>query len=535
MTTSRQSYIEQYSEYAMEQMRRYGIPASVTLAQGIIESADGRSMLSKTANNHFGVKGEFNGQYVRADDDKPNEKFKKYDNVGQSYEDHSKVLMADRYQKYTKNLSPDDYKGWAKGIKAGGYASSNSYVNTIVGVIEGANLQKYDQMVMQEMKAQGKSFCTAQNPLKVADTKEETGGNGKTVKAAASAAGTAYSFPLKRDEFMLVNSPFGMRNDPINKDQKQFHKGIDLQTKHEPVLATEDNGKVVKVNQNTNTGGGKSVTVEYDRQDGSKYQATYMHLSSIDVKEGDKVAAGQTLGISGNTGTRTTGEHLHFQVKSIASDGTSRDVDPAAYLAEIAQKGNIQLQALSNGKDLIAQYKVEGGQSIGNGNTVDTSMTPDAWMKKLLSSEDSGVGLNNNTDPVVEMAMTMFSSLMALAVQIDNKSEDEKMQAATDAAVNKSIDLSSLLPNLKECNLMLNNGKPLLQVNNGNVSFTHELTNAELTRIQQALGNTNLSDGEKQRTIASVINGIVVSQQMSQNYQQGVEAQQSQQETVQRK
>lgn len=124
----------------MEQMRRYGIPASVTLAQGIIESADGRSMLSKTANNHFGVKGEFNGQYVRADDDKPNEKFKKYDNVGQSYEDHSKVLMADRYQKYTKNLSPDDYKGWAKGIKAGGYASSNSYVNTIVGVIEGANL-----------------------------------------------------------------------------------------------------------------------------------------------------------------------------------------------------------------------------------------------------------------------------------------------------------------------------------------------------------------------------------------------------------
>ena len=102
----------------MEQMRRYGIPASITLAQGIIESAEGKSMLSRTANNHFGVKGEFNGQFVRADDDKPNEKFKKYDNVGQSYEDHSKVLMADRYQKYTRNLSADDYKGWAAGIKA---------------------------------------------------------------------------------------------------------------------------------------------------------------------------------------------------------------------------------------------------------------------------------------------------------------------------------------------------------------------------------------------------------------------------------
>ena len=124
---------------------------------------------------------------------------------------------------------------------------------------------------------------------------------------------------------------------------------------------------------------------------------------------------------------------------------------------------------------------------------------------------------------------------MALAVQIDNKSEEDKMQAATEAAVNKSIDLTSLLPYLKECNIMLNNGKPLLQVNNGMVSFTHELTNAELTRIQQTLGNANLSDAEKQRTIASVINGIVVSQQMSHNYQQCAEAQQSQQEAIQRK
>ena len=86
MTISRQQYIELYAESAMEQMRKYGIPASITLAQGIIESAEGMSMLSRTANNHFGVKGEFNGQFVRADDDKPNEKFKKYDNVGQSYE-----------------------------------------------------------------------------------------------------------------------------------------------------------------------------------------------------------------------------------------------------------------------------------------------------------------------------------------------------------------------------------------------------------------------------------------------------------------
>jgi len=531
VTASRESYISEYAEYAMEQMRRYGIPASVTLAQGIIESADGKSMLSKTANNHFGVKGEYNGQFVRADDDKPNEKFKKYDNVGQSYEDHSKVLMADRYQKYTKNLSPDDYKGWAKGIKAGGYATSGTYVNTIVSVIEGANLQKYDQMVMQEMKAQGKSFGVDSNPLKVAS--QQSTPESKPAGPVLDPEGKTYSFPLKRNEFMLVSSPFGMRRDPMDHSKQQMHKGIDIQCKYEPVLSTEDKGKVIKTNENTNTGGGKSVTVEYNRNDGSKYQCTYMHLDSIAVKVGDTVNAGQKLGVSGNTGTRTTGAHLHYAVKVVSSDGQTRDIDPGAYLADISQRGNIQLQALHNSKDIIAQYKVEG---TSNGNTnkdgIDTNMSPDDWMKKILSSEDSGVNIKGG-DPIIEMAMTMFTSLMVLALTIDSKSEEEKMQAATDAAISKTISLTSLLPTFKECNIVLQGGKPYLQVNNGTVNFTHELSNAELTKLQQTLGNTSMSDEDKRRSIASIVNSIVVSQQASQNFQQGVNQSEGQSNNLQ--
>ena len=535
MTASRQAYIDKYAEYAMEQMRRYGIPASVTLAQGIIESAEGKSMLSRTANNHFGVKGEFNGQYVRADDDKPNEKFKKYDNVGQSYEDHSKVLMGARYQKYTKNLSPDDYRGWAAGIKAGGYATAKNYVSTIVGVIEGANLQKYDQMVIEQARKEGKTIGGAE--YRTADL-SATASTTQNVKPTPNGL---YSLPLKREEFMLVTSPYGNRRDPMDHSKTQFHKGIDISCKNETLLATENNGKVVGVNHNANTGGGKSVTIEYNREDGSKYQTTYMHMSNIDVKVGDTVNAGDKIGISGNTGTRTTGPHLHFEVKTIASDGTKRNIDPAAYIAEISQKGGLSQQLLHNGKDLLASYKAsnpiaqENVQNVQPQQDVDQTLSPDEWMKKLLSSEDSGVGLSHSADPIMEMAMTMFTSLMALAIQIDNKSEEQKMQAATDAAISKSVDLTSMLPHLKECRIVLNDGNPLLQVNNGTANFTHELTNAELTRIQQALGNTNLSDAEKQRTIASVINGIIVSQQMSQNYQQGVEAQQSQQEAVQRK
>ena len=206
MTISRQQYIELYAESAMEQMRKYGIPASITLAQGIIESAEGMSMLSRTANNHFGVKGEFNGQFVRADDDKPNEKFKKYDNVGQSYE----------------NLSADDYKGWAAGIKAGGYATAKNYVSTIVGVIEGANLQKYDQMVIEQAKREGKKIGTTD--YRKGDV-SATPANSVTAKPTPNGL---YSLPLKREEFMLVTSPFGNRRDPMDHSKTQFHKGIDV-------------------------------------------------------------------------------------------------------------------------------------------------------------------------------------------------------------------------------------------------------------------------------------------------------------------
>lgn len=90
----------------------------------------------------------------------------------------------------------------------------------------------------------------------------------------------------------------------------------------------------------------------------------------------------------------------------------------------------------------------------------DTAMSPDEWMKKILSSEDSGVNMPI-ADPVIEMAMTMFTSLMALALQIDNSSEEEKMQKATAAAVSKSIDLTPILPSYKTCTISLQMVNPI--------------------------------------------------------------------------
>ena len=537
-STSRQQYIDQYAEYAMEQMRRYGIPASVTLAQGIIESANGKSTLAETANNHFGVKGTFNGAYVVANDDKPNEKFKKYDNVGQSYEDHSKVLMASRYQKYVSSLSPDDYKGWAAGIKKGGYATDSNYVSTIVGVIEGNNLQKYDQMVMEQMKREGRQFGVASNPLSAASQGTPSTLSTSLKRTGFDLAQGQYSMPVSRDAFMLVTSPYGLRKDPMDRTKTQIHHGIDIKTNSDAVLATENNGTIVAVNHNTNTGSGKSVTVEYSRADGSATRVQYMHLSQINVQKGDSVNAGQKLGVSGNTGSRTTGEHLHLGVINVSADGKQQWVNPAAYLSEINQKGNLQKQAQYNGKDLLAQYQAGGSTTMPSQSQEQAS--PDDWMSRLMSSDDAALGYgqtgsNGNDGGLLDSIMKMFMTMLMLTMQMENRTQEEKVQMVTDALVNKRIDLSGFTPNLQSSALTIKqDGTAVLTTDDGKQQYSHELTTAEQTRLSQIL-NSDADNATKQQRIGTMVYTITFAQQASQNYEQIATQQQSQEQTIQRK
>ena len=375
-------------------------------------------------------------------------------------------------------------------------------------IIEANGLQKYDQMVMAEMKAQGLE-----------------------IGAGQAVATNGYSFPVEREEFLFVTSPFGMRTDPMDADKQQMHKGIDIRCKDDAVLATENNGKVVAVNQNAKTAGGKSVTIEYERTDGSKIQNTYMHLSSVDVKVGDTVQAGQKLGMSGNTGTRTTGEHLHFGVTQISADGQKRDIDPAVYLADIAQKGNIQVQALHNGNDLLAKYKTESVASPQESQ----SRSPEDWMKKLLSSEDSGVGLSGTNDPIMDMVVKAFSSLMMLAVVMDNKNEEEQKEAISEMASNRRVELTSLLPHMKSCALVIGeNNKAILQADNGTVQISRELSATELSRLSATLNNQELSEESKRMRVTGIVNAIVLSEQASQNFEQGMSEQQGQNEQIRR-
>ena len=142
-----EEYIKKYRDIAVEEMKKYHIPASITLAQGLLESGAGQSTLARKSNNHFGIKcgSDWRGKTVRHDDDERNECFRAYKHPKQSYEDHSKFLVSrPRYASLFK-LKITDYKGWAKGLKKAGYATNPRYAEQLIGIIELYDLDKYDK------------------------------------------------------------------------------------------------------------------------------------------------------------------------------------------------------------------------------------------------------------------------------------------------------------------------------------------------------------------------------------------------------
>ncbi|MDD2491191.1 MAG: glucosaminidase domain-containing protein [Bacteroidales bacterium] len=140
-------YIETYKELAIKNMHKYGIPASITLAQACLESGDGNSRLAREGNNHFGIKcHNWDGKRIYQDDDEKNECFRKYNIAEDSFRDHSEFLrFRDRY-KFLFDLDPQDYKGWAYGLKKAGYATNPSYPQLLIKIIEDFQLYKYDNI-----------------------------------------------------------------------------------------------------------------------------------------------------------------------------------------------------------------------------------------------------------------------------------------------------------------------------------------------------------------------------------------------------
>ncbi len=141
-----QTYIDQYKDLAIEEMLKYHIPASITLAQGLFESSAGRSDLSTRGNNHFGIKCHgWTGRSMSKDDDAVGECFRVYENARESFEDHSKFLAKNTRYARLFQLDQTDYRGWANGLKACGYATNPNYARKLIDLIELYKLWQYDK------------------------------------------------------------------------------------------------------------------------------------------------------------------------------------------------------------------------------------------------------------------------------------------------------------------------------------------------------------------------------------------------------
>ena len=448
MAISTSDFINRYAPYAMEQQIKYGIPASVILAQMAIESSWGTSALARNDNNFFGIKkgSSWAGRVSYYDDDQAHEAFRSYDNVGQSLSDHSATLLQPRYLRHCPTDSTD-HLGWIKGIKVGGYATASNYVDSVESLIRKYELDKFDRLAVQNAQQQGLQigYMRGRQP----DTPQ------------AVPAGILLT-PLQGRWCMPINLE-GLKVTGVYGENRpgHHHSGIDLSTggKYLPVYGTEDNGRVIAAKPN-NGAAGNMITVEYSRSDGSRLQCTYMHLSEIGVKVGDAVNAGMQLGYSGNTG-RSTGPHLHFETKFYNAQGTLQSYDPAEYIAELSFRGNLPAVLNKGGQNLAARYSSQmaynNAPATGiEGQPMDTqtqmllanitkSDDPNRWLEYLMNKNGDSSGLSGG-NPVSNLISTLFMSILTLAQDLKQGDEDMgESQTSKEAKENKETKEAATL------------------------------------------------------------------------------------------
>ncbi len=211
--SSRQAYIDRYSNLAIKEMLRTGIPASITLAQAVLESGNGNSTLARNSKNHFGIKchSDWKGKTFTWDDDKKNECFRKYNSVEDSYRDHSDFLKNKSRYGFLFDLKPSDYKAWSKGLKKAGYATNPKYANLLIDIIEDNDLTVYDKGKVSKKKekvAQASPTIvtpppSSNAPVITATTSTITTSNNKTKKAQNKGVESTNYSELGSEDFVI--------------------------------------------------------------------------------------------------------------------------------------------------------------------------------------------------------------------------------------------------------------------------------------------------------------------------------------------
>ena len=379
MTPEKQQFYENLAPAAMEQQIKYGIPASVTLAQAWIEHGS----YSKTTNNYFGIHDDdgwwkrHGGEIKMLYDNKKLAPFRVYENPEQGIEDHSRFFFR-KNSRYSAahGLSSTDHTGWATVICRAGYAERpandpDQYLRRIEDEIRQYKLDRFDQEAVALAAKRGQTIGYMRPEASKGITPAV--GSYKPMQDYFLAS-SGYCFPIQGGN-MVMSSGFGHRNAPT-AGASTDHKGIDLPVARGTAIVSTETGRVVAVKTNMtehdstavrsakgNTGG-NYVIVEYQRANGESYRVSYCHLTEngVAVKEGDTVQAGTVLGYAGSTGA-SSGPHLHLTVRhGETKDGKvvyGAPINPLTYLAEVAARGNLQETVIKKGthNDLLASLK----------------------------------------------------------------------------------------------------------------------------------------------------------------------------------
>ena len=315
-----QAYIEAYSNIAVEKMREHGIPASITLAQGLLESGAGKSYLAVEGNNHFGIKcHNWTGETIHHDDDAAQECFRKYEHAEQSFEDHSTFLTTRPRYAFLFELDKTDYKAWAQGLKDAGYATDPNYPARLIIIIEDFDLHKYDIQ----------SDTTSKNTYLIEEKKEnippkkETTSNSNTAETKAQQSNNSSETNKTTTRVFQSDKIIGQVN-PYFSHEVKTNNGVKY------VLATEND--------------------------------TY---EGIAEEFGLKIWEIYNMNDAVNPSRLNGGEMVYIRQKKTASDNIAfHTVNDSESMRYIAQKYGIKLSALYKKNNMVEGDKPTIGQKI---------------------------------------------------------------------------------------------------------------------------------------------------------------------------
>ena len=336
-------YIEKYKNVAITEMQNYGIPASITMAQGLLESGAGRSQLTRESNNHFGIKCQksWTGEKVYHDDDAKHECFRKYNSALESYEDHSQFLRKNPRYASLFQLSKTDYKGWAHGLKQAGYATNPKYAQLLIGLIETYNLQELDKGKVDNTAAGKSNDGKADKKSKEQKTKEDKKKKDKDAKKSKYSNKKRH----KREGKTGVTGFFSQRK-KLSEEDEELYAIYAENDEYMGEISAYRTHTVQKIN------GVKCVIA----MNGDTYEAiadefgkfTSEILKANDVKTGAQPKAGDIVYISkkkkSGTGTYT------------AKEGET--------LYDISQKTGVRLRSLYRINGLVYGKQVSAGDVI---------------------------------------------------------------------------------------------------------------------------------------------------------------------------